>query len=338
MEHSLKIHTDMGDYPVIITDNSFADIRNFVTGKCMIVTDSNVEPLYLDKLKATLTGIDTFSITVPAGEQSKCKERLFDIIDSLAQLDFNRTDTIIALGGGVVGDLTGLAAGLYMRGIRLVMVPTTLLSMVDSSCGGKVAVNHDMGKNMIGMFYQPVCVAINMSTLSTLEKEQIACGAAEMIKYGCIYNKDIFDLLENKNNLLLPNTIKDCINAKDYYVANDTRDKGIRMMLNFGHTIGHCVEKQTGILHGQAVAIGMYYEAVLGEYMGITKAGSGEKIKNMLIKYNLPYMMPENTDWKRFLLHDKKSGKNGITFALVKEIGQGVLVPIDYDKLKELLK
>lgn len=334
-EKTLTIHTVQGDYPVIAGVDNFEKARDFAGGKCMIVTDSNVAPLYLSYLKKALGQREIHDITVPAGEGSKCKERLFEIIDELSMLEFNRQDTVIALGGGVVGDLAGLAAGLYMRGIRLIMMPTTLLSMVDSSCGGKVAVNHDTGKNMIGMFYQPVAVIANLSTLSTLEQEQISCGAAEMIKYGCIYDRELFDILEDKDRLMLPSTIHRCIAAKDYYVSRDTLDKGIRMTLNFGHTIGHCVEKATGLLHGQAVAIGMYREAVIGERLGITAKGTGEKIKKILGKYALPWEADENTDWKRFLLHDKKSRGNGITFALIKDIGEGVLETISYDRLRE---
>lgn len=334
-EKILTIHTNAGDYPVIIGRDNFERAREYARNRCMIVTDSNVAPLYLDSLKNALHGFECHSVTVPAGEKSKCKERLFEIIDELARLEFNRSDTVIALGGGVVGDLTGLAAGLYMRGVRLIMMPTTLLSMVDSSCGGKVAVNHDMGKNMIGMFYQPVCVIANLSTLSTLEPVQISCGAAEMIKYGCIYDKELFEILQDKNNLLQPSTLYRCVAAKDYYVTRDTLDKGLRMTLNFGHTLGHCVEKSTGLLHGQAVAVGMYRETLMSESMGLTIKGTAEKIRDLLIVYDLPYNIENGTDWQKFLLHDKKSGKDGITFALIKDIGESVLETITYEKLKE---
>lgn len=334
-EKILTIHTNAGDYPVIIGRDNFARAKEFVKGRCMVVTDSNVAPLYLNALKNALSDTEVHSITVPAGEGSKCKERLFEIIDELARLEFNRSDTVIALGGGVAGDLTGLAAGLYMRGVRLIMMPTTLLSMVDSSCGGKVAVNHDMGKNMIGMFYQPACVIANLSTLSTLEPVQISCGAAEMVKYGCIYDKELFEILQDKNNLLAPSTIHRCVAAKDYYVTRDTLDKGLRMTLNFGHTLGHCVEKATGLLHGQAVAIGMYHETLLSERLGITERGTADKIKELLIVYDLPYNIESSSDWRKYLLHDKKSGTDGITFALIKTIGESVLETITYEKLKE---
>lgn len=334
-EKILTIHTNTGDYPVIIGRNNFERVGEYTKGKCMIVTDSNVAPLYLDSLTASLGTRETYFVVVPAGEQSKCKERLFEIIDELAEKEFNRSDTVIALGGGVVGDLTGLAAGLYMRGLRLVMVPTTLLSMVDSSCGGKVAINHESGKNMVGMFYQPTAVIANLDTLSTLDKKQVACGSAEMIKYGCIYDRELFSILQNTANLLLPSTIYRCVAAKDYYVTRDTLDKGLRMTLNFGHTFGHCVEKAGGILHGQAVAIGMYRETLMSERLGITKEGTAEEIKKLLIKYDLPFEPQENLDWRKYLLHDKKSGEKGITFALIKDIGESVLETISYEKLSE---
>lgn len=337
MENSLTIHTSMGDYPVIIRERHFKEVGSFVKGKCMIVTDNNVAPLYLEDLKIYIDSDDIHSIILPAGEQSKCKERLFEIIDKLAELEFNRADTVIALGGGVIGDLTGLAAGLYMRGLRLIMCPTTLLSMVDSSCGGKVAVNHDLGKNMIGMFYQPACVFVNLYTLQTLEKEDIGCGAAEMIKYGCIYDKELFEILQDKSKLTGADTIKRCIAVKDYYVTRDTLDKGLRMTLNFGHTIGHAVEKATGLFHGQAVAIGMYQETLMSEKMGITKEGTAKKIKDLLIKYDLPWELPKDADWKRFILHDKKGDISGITFALIKDIGESTLERISFESLEELL-
>ena len=337
MEATLNIHTSTGDYPVFIGDDNFKNARDFVKGKCMIVTDSNVAPLYLEALKNELKGIQVHSVTVPAGEKSKCKERLFEIIDELAKYEFNRQDTVIALGGGVVGDLTGLAAGLYMRGIRLIMMPTTLLSMVDSSCGGKVAINHDTGKNMIGMFYQPVAVIANLKTLLTLEDVQISCGAAEMIKYGCIYDRELFSILDDRENLLLPSTLQRCIAAKDYYVTRDTLDKGIRMTLNFGHTIGHGVEKATGLLHGQAVGIGMYMETLMSEKMGITKAGTANKIKAMLEKYNLQHSVFQDAEWKKYLFHDKKGAEQGITFAFIKDIGESALLLVPYSDLEDLL-
>ena len=332
----LIINAAGGSYPVIIGNGAIKRVKDFIKGKCLIVADSNVAPLYAEKVKAQLQGVDCFFAVFPAGESSKCKEQLFRLIDKMAEYNINRQDTVIALGGGVTGDLTGLAAGLYMRGVSLIMMPTTLLAMVDSSVGGKVAINHEAGKNMVGMFYQPSAVIADLDTLATLDKEQISCGAAEMIKYGCIYDKKLFELLQNKENLLLESTVKKCVAAKAYYVERDTLDKGDRMLLNFGHTIGHCIEKETGIPHGQAVAIGMYKEAQLGESLGLTMAGTAERIKAVTAVYDLP-CKAESYGIEKYLVHDKKSDNKGITMALVEEIGKGVLQSISVDKIKEAL-
>lgn len=335
---SLTIDTISGSYPVIIEERCFEKAAEFVKNKCLIVTDSNVAPLYLDSLKSALKDFEVHSIVMEAGEKSKCQKCLFTILDKLAELEFNRKDTVIALGGGVMGDLTGLAAGLYMRGIPLLMMPTTLLAMVDSSCGGKVAVNHPMGKNMIGMFYQPMAVIESLHTLSTLDAEQIGCGSAEIIKYGCIHDRELFEGLKEKDKVTDKDVLRRCVEIKNYYVTRDTLDKGLRMTLNFGHTIGHCVEKDKGLLHGNAVAIGMYQETLLSERLGITKAGTAEQIRTMLEIHNLPWEIPQDCNIEKYLYHDKKGNKDGITFAFVSDIGTSVLKDVSYSTLqKELL-
>lgn len=332
---NLTISSLQGNYPVVIQKSCFEEVAKYATNKCFIVTDTNVEPLYLNRLTKALLGHVVNSYTVPAGEGSKSKENLFKIIDRLSSLGYNRSDTVLALGGGVVGDLTGLAAGLYMRGIRLIMVPTTLLAMVDSSCGGKVAINHSSGKNMIGMFYQPSAVIASLDVLYTLSPDQLLCGIGEMIKYGCIYDANLFDRFKDKCSPLEADVIARCVEIKNYYVSRDTLDKGLRMTLNFGHTIGHCVEKDTGMLHGMAVAVGMYKEALLGEKLGITVPGTSAKISELLDLYGLPKDIPECCNIAKYLLHDKKSTNNGITFAFIEEIGKSVLREISYDQLRK---
>ena len=334
--NKLHINTKSGEYPVIVGRGVFDRVNEFITGKCIIVSDSNVAPLYMQKLANALNCANV-PFTVPAGEESKCEKRLFEILDFMAGKEFNRGDTVIALGGGVVGDLAGLCAGLYMRGIRLIMVPTTLLAMVDSSCGGKVAINRPYGKNMIGMFHQPSAVIADLDTLSTLDDEQISCGAAEMIKYGCIYDAKLFELLKDKNNLLLPSTINRCIAVKAHYIERDTLDLGERMMLNFGHTIGHAVEKAAGLLHGMAVAVGMYKEALLGEELGITQKGTAKEIKEILSIYGLPFQKTAD-GIESFIVHDKKSTNNAVKMALIEKIGKGVLTDVPLERIREALQ
>lgn len=333
---TVRIESAQSSYDVLIGKNIFHKVKDYAKNKCLIVTDDNVAPLYLDKLKEELRDFECYSIILPNGETTKDKEYLFMIYDECVNRNFNRNDTIIALGGGVIGDLTGFAAGTYMRGVRYIAMPTTLLSMVDSSCGGKVAINHEKGKNLIGMFYQPSVVIASTDTLNTLDGRQFGCGMGEVIKYGCIKDIELFEML--KQDFDLETVIARCVKIKNEFVMEDTFDKGVRMILNFGHTFGHCIENACGygnILHGEAVAIGMIYETMFSEYLGITQKGTYEKICEVVKKNNLPYTMPKIDNIIDIMKHDKKSFEKGVDFAFISEIGKYVSKRISFEDIKK---
>ena len=274
-------------------------------------------------------------VTVPHGEQSK----RFDILPSLykALLDFKltRSDIIITLGGGVIGDIGGFAASTYLRGIKFIQVPTSLLAQVDSSVGGKVAVDLARGKNLVGSFYHPVAVFIDPEVLNTLSDEFFTDGMAEVIKYGCIKDKKFFDFLnrlDSKEKLMdnIEEIIYTCCNIKKLTVERDEKDKGERMLLNFGHTLGHAIEQYynySKYTHGVAVAIGMYEITKISEEKGFTKKGSSEQIKEILIKNNLPYEMDvKMEDVIHGIELDKKNLGNDLNLILLKEIGNAEIV------------
>lgn len=333
---TVEIRSAQGAYPITIGAQCLEQAAQHLTGKAVVVTDSNVAKLHLDKLTRLLP--EHRVIVVPAGEQSKSQTQLGELYDRFADYGLSRKDTVIALGGGVVGDLTGFAAATYMRGVNYLALPTTLLAMVDSSVGGKVAVNHPSGKNLIGTFFQPCAVVADTSLLSTLDARQMACGWAEVIKYACIADAGLFEAL--KSPMPLEQLVETCVKTKERYVQQDTFDKGIRMMLNFGHTIGHGVENGCGygeVLHGEAVAIGMVAESRLGERMGITKKGTSEQICALCEAYRLPTQLPKIDRLREIIAHDKKSEGGGVTLALIEQIGQGRLAPITLKELENLL-
>lgn len=331
-----EIQTMQNTYPIYIGENILAKAIDHITGKVIIVTDENVAGLHIEKLKKAIG--DHKVIVLPPGEQTKSEKQLFHLYDEFAAFGINRKDTIIGFGGGVIGDLTGYAAGSFMRGVNYIAVPTTLLSIVDSSVGGKVAINHPAGKNLIGMFYQPSAVVADTSLLSTLDERQIACGMAEIIKYGAIADEQLFE--ELNNSIDINELVEKCVLIKQDFVKNDTFDRGIRMMLNFGHTIGHCVENGCGygkVLHGEAVAIGMVKESEIGERMGITKAGTSQKIKQLCEKHNLSTDLPEIENIFEIITHDKKNENENIQLALIERIGKDKLTLLSIEELKELL-
>ena len=296
--------------------------------RVMVVTDDKVEPILLKKVIGILSedGYETESFIIPNGEGSKNKEVLFKLLEMLADKNFHRDDLVISLGGGVVGDITGFAASMYMRGIDFVQIPTTLLAMVDSSVGGKTAINLDNGKNLAGAFYQPRLVICDTDFLTTLDDDVFASGMAEVIKYGAIMDKELFEYLENNNaSDNIDRIICRCIKDKRDIVISDEFDKGRRALLNFGHTIGHAIEKVSGysISHGFAVGIGMVMIS-----SAAFKAGLSENINTRLVpllqEYNIPVYTEYNAeDLAIAALKDKKSDKNGINIILPQKIGEG---------------
>ena len=296
----------------------------FENGNAYIVTDSNVAPLWLDKIKARLdeNGLNCFEYVIPAGEKSKTKDTLFDILDDMQKNAMGRKDYVIALGGGVTGDIAGLAASLYNRGIPVVQIPTSLLAMVDSSIGGKTAINTNYGKNLIGTFHQPTFVICDSDFLSTLPENEFTNGMAEVIKYGVIADKELFDsLLTGVSRDDMDSVIERCIKIKTDIVDKDEKDKDARLILNFGHTYGHAIEllSEYTIPHGYAVAKGMVLAALKSEKEGLCQKGTAEKIAHCC-KVNSLDTSCEYTEAQ--LLEaaalDKKRDSKGVKFVLLR--------------------
>jgi 3-dehydroquinate synthase len=333
------------DYNIYIEPGLTAKIGTYLSAfaghKVCIISDSNVAALYEDKLAGILqeSNLEPQIITVPAGESSKSLSMLQQLYEQMAQLCLSRTDLVLALGGGVIGDLAGLAAATYMRGLGLVQMPTTLLAQVDSSVGGKVAVDLPQGKNLVGTFYNPDAVFIDSDFLHTLDARQKAAGMAEIIKYACIKDRAMFEQLQKGPKAQnIDDLIARCVKIKKNYVEQDPLDKGRRAELNFGHTLAHAIEKAaaySGILHGEAVSIGMVAAARLSEEMLLAPIGTADAITKLLIQYDLPVSLPplNPTILSEAMLLDKKGA--GV-LVLLEDIGQAVIKQVDTDKLADL--
>lgn len=340
--------TNIGSYEVTIANLSLSRIgkqaKSLVRGtRAFIVTDRNVAKIYLSKVQQSLesAGFSVESYSIEPGEESKNASSLFILYDKFHDFQITRTDLIVALGGGVVGDLAGFAAATYMRGIPLIQVPTTLLAQVDSSVGGKTAIDLPYGKNLVGSFYHPLAVIMDPSVLATLPRSIMNEGMAEVIKYGCIRDVQLFEQIES-NRMDLEWVLERCIHIKTAVVAKDERDTGERMLLNFGHTVGHAIEKVTGYSvysHGQAVAIGMIAACKMGERLGVTKEGTSLKVKACLAKFGLPTHcdLPVE-DILLAIRSDKKTMSDTVYFVLLKELGEGILYPMDANTLNKVLR
>lgn len=336
---SMELKVDLKDrsYPIIIEKGLInrvsEEIRKVYKGKkIFIITDDNVNKYYGGKISGELKKND-FEVKLLAlkpGEETKNFNTLPIVYNELLDFNLTRSDLIIALGGGVIGDLAGFVASTYLRGVDFVQIPTSLLAQVDSSVGGKVAVDLDRGKNLVGSFYNPKCVLIDPEVLNTLDNRFFIDGMAEVIKYGCIKDKQFFDYLEKmENNQQLINNmevvIHKCCDIKRQVVENDEKDKGERMLLNFGHTLGHAIEQYynyTKYSHGEGVAIGMYVISKISEEKGLTKKGTSQRIKDILVKYNLPYELDVNIEETLEAINlDKKKLGNDLNVIILKEIG-----------------
>ena len=342
----LIVHTQSHDYPIAIAEQCdiATSIAPYISGQqVLIVTNDTVAPLYLQRLQEQLAASFTVAVCIlPDGEQYKNQDSINQIYDVLMAQHFNRDVTLIALGGGVIGDMTGFAAASFMRGVDFIQIPTTLLSQVDSSVGGKTGINHAQGKNMIGAFWQPQMVLADMSTLKTLPARELSAGLAEVIKYALIMDIEFLEWLET--NLLammkldlavLGAAVKRCCEYKAAVVAQDEREAGMRALLNFGHTFGHVIETHEGYgswLHGEAVAAGMVQAAKLSQMMGWLSEADVARIKRVLMLANLPIDPPPiNVDTALELMgHDKKVKGGQIRLILLKSIGQAVLTD-DFD-------
>ncbi|MFZ7121825.1 MAG: 3-dehydroquinate synthase [Eubacteriaceae bacterium] len=316
--------------------------------KAVIISDENVSPIYLKHISKQIKnmGCKMHEIIVEVGEKSKSLEQVQEIYQHFLEYNITRSDVIIALGGGIVGDLTGYCASTYLRGVDFIQIPTSLLAQVDSSVGGKVGVNLSKGKNLVGSFYQPKVVIIDPKTLDTLPSSNFAEGMAEVIKYGCIYDRNLFEKLIDYDTEELLNNIEDiiekCCTIKKEVVEKDEMEKDLRRILNFGHTLGHVIEAYYNYekySHGESVAIGMYCFSVVGEKMGVTKIGTSEKLKKVLIKFNLPVNYPDLDKELAFEIinRDKKFDGNKINLVFLKEIGKSLIISVDKHQLKEYI-
>ena len=315
----------------------------FNKGKVMIVTDDKVASLHLEKLRKILdeNSIENDVFVFPNGEKSKSPETLFSLLETLAEKHFTKSDLLLAFGGGVTGDLTGLAASLFLRGVHIVQIPTTLLSMVDSSVGGKTAVNLKAGKNLAGVFNQPELVICDTEFLNTLESEIFADGMAEVIKYGVLADEELFlKVKDGKVKENIEDIIKRCVEIKRDIVSEDEFDTGKRQLLNFGHTLGHAIEAESNfsISHGTAVAMGMVLASEISFANNLTSANLTKEIKEACENNNLSTECPFDTKTLgKFSLSDKKiSGKN-ISFIVPEKMGKCVRVRLTLEEFSEML-
>ncbi len=342
------LQVDLGErsYPIIIGSHLLGQgdlLRPYITGRQVaIVTNSTVAPLYLERLQQALGGYAVISIVLPDGEAFKDWQHLQLIFDGLLQARHDRRTTLIALGGGVVGDMTGFAAACYQRGVDFIQVPTTLLSQVDSSVGGKTGINHPLGKNMVGAFYQPKAVLIDAATLQTLPARELSAGLAEVIKYGLICDAPFLDWLEQNIVALrglqpaaLIEAIERSCAAKARVVAADERESGLRATLNLGHTFGHAIETHMGYgnwLHGEAVAAGTLMAAQMSHRLGWLTASERDRVARLLIAAGLPVVPPAEMTAEDFLQHmavDKKVLDGQLRLVLLKAMGEAC-VTADY--------
>ena len=345
-----SLHVELGDrsYPIYI-DSGILDstelYQKHITGKnVLIVADENTASHYLNRLQNALTQYNCQFITLPAGEAHKNMDTVGSIYDTLMQQRFDRNSTLIALGGGVVGDICGFAAATYQRGVNFIQVPTTLLAQVDSSVGGKTGVNHPMGKNMIGAFHQPGCVIADMQSLHSLPERELKAGLAEVIKYGLIDDAEFFQwITDNIDGLLalkpdrLTHTVHRCCQNKARIVAADERESGQRALLNLGHTFGHAIETANGYgvwLHGEAISAGMCLAAKFSALAGYLPHSSIAKIEYTLQAAGLPVQPPPamtSEQCHSLMYRDKKVRDSVLTLVLLKNIGEAFLCN-DFDQ------
>ncbi|HFC92015.1 MAG TPA: 3-dehydroquinate synthase [Leucothrix mucor] len=344
------LNVDLGDrsYPIHIGSGLLKRpelIQGHIHGTTTaIVSNETIAPLYLDALHQVTAPYKNTDVILPDGEKYKTFEIEQKIFTEMLRAHCDRKSTLLALGGGVVGDMTGFAAACYQRGIPFIQVPTTLLAMVDSSVGGKTGVNHPLGKNMIGAFHQPQCVLIDIDTLDTLDDQQLSAGLAEVIKYGFINDPEFLDWLDNNMQKLLQRDkealtyaiYRSCQHKADI-VAADEREAGQRALLNLGHTFGHAIETGMGYgewLHGEAIAVGMVMAAELSQKMGWIEQNDVERVKQLLLKANLPIEPPKEISAEQFaqlMSIDKKVQDGVLSLVLMKSYGESI-VTSDFDQ------
>ncbi|GJL64335.1 MAG: 3-dehydroquinate synthase [Nitrospirales bacterium] len=352
----LTVPVDLGQrsYPIHIQAGLLHDIGDCLqqsghSGRVVIVTNPIVRQLYGSIVNSSLKrrGFRPLFIEVPDGERAKTLGWASKIIDQLVAQRFERSDILLALGGGVVGDIAGFAASMYVRGIPFIQVATTLVAQVDSSVGGKTGVNHRLGKNLIGAFYQPKMVLMDTQTLRTLPKRELIAGLAEVIKYGMIYDRHFFQYLEDhiESILKLENQpiqylIKRCCEIKADVVAKDERESGLRRILNYGHTIGHALESMSGyrkMIHGEAVGIGMVQEADLAYSLGLCSSKVVARQREIVQRAGLSCQIPKMkfSDFWKAMQHDKKVINGNIHCVVPKAIGRVAVIPLEQQSVKQ---
>ncbi len=349
----ITLNVDLGErsYPIQIGPELLGDaerVGRYIRGpRAVIVTNTVVGPLYLERLQRTLAtaGKQVASVVLPDGEEEKSWGNLMRIFDVLLAEKCDRKTTLVALGGGVVGDMTGFAAATYMRGVPFIQVPTTLLAQVDSSVGGKTGINHPLGKNMIGAFYQPQAVIADTATLNTLLPRELSAGLAEVIKHGAIIDAEFFDWIEtnmerlmNRDGAALAHAIKRSCEIKADVVRQDEKEGGLRAILNFGHTFGHAIEAGVGYgkwLHGEAVGCGMVMAAELSRRMGYIDDAAKSRVSALVKAAGLPVAAPDlGADrWLQLMQVDKKNEGGQIKFILLKPLGNSVITTVPDDIL-----
>jgi 3-dehydroquinate synthase len=357
-ESMKTLHVELGDrrYPIHIGPGLLGQpelLRPHIAGRqALVVSNTTVAPLYLEPVRAALDGLRQEAVILPDGEQYKTLDTLNEVFTALLNHRFDRHCTMIALGGGVIGDMAGFAAACYQRGVPFIQIPTTLLAQVDSSVGGKTAVNHPLGKNMIGAFYQPLCVLADTDTLATLPDRELSAGLAEVIKYGLIRDLPFLEWLEaNLEALLardaaaLSEAIERSCRNKAEIVAADERETGERALLNLGHTFGHAIETGVGYgewLHGEAVAAGMVMAADLSARLGGLSQEQVARVRRLLARARLPLQPPPELtpgDFLRLMAVDKKVKDGRLRLILLRELGQGIIAEqVDPRFLQETLE
>ena len=333
-----KVFIDLGvnSYYIYIDDGLLNSPLEYIGqgDKYLIILDENIERIYGNILYDSLKGKEIHKFVIPPGEKSKTLGMVEEILSKMIEFGLTRKSKIIALGGGVVGDISGFCASIYMRGIAFIQIPTTLLSQVDSSVGGKTGVNMDQGKNMVGSFYQPESVIIDTNTLKTLNKRELISGIGEVIKYGIICDYEFFKWIKENLKYILQlekNTMKTIIKKsckiKAHIVSEDEKDVGIRKILNYGHTIGHGLETITNYekyTHGEAVILGMYYEAFIAKNLGYIEEKYFREIENLIISLDVSLDMRDCSIELLVdaMMKDKKNKENKISFIFPKERGK----------------
>ena len=339
---NVRVHLGERSYTIRIGADALGDIgkvslRHFRGARALVVTDANVAPLYAERALDSLAaaGVQASLLRIPAGEASKSMRQLSRILDKMASLRLDRGCGAVALGGGVVGDIAGFAAAVFLRGVPYVQAPTTLLAQVDSAVGGKTAIDHKLGKNLVGAFHQPIAVVSDTSSLKTLPEREFRAGLAEVVKHAAIADARLFSFLEKNEALILERDggvmeriVATNCRIKARVVEQDERESGLRQILNYGHTLGHAVEALAGysseLLHGEAVAIGMSAASRISCAMGRCGSGDVDRLTSLLDRFGLPTRMaepPRLAVLKRLLASDKKTRRGSPRFVLMRKIG-----------------